>query len=104
MSNSIENPNAEFRLYGKEIFDGHPIKVLLVFFAPIVLKLLQMRFIKKKVGDYFTRIFKEVVIYRRENNVMRKDFVSLLMELMDNGFIEDNEEMTKSSGTFVTGF
>lgn len=102
--NSIENPNAEFRLYGNEIFDGHPIKVLLFFFAPIILNIFRIRFIKKKVGDYFTRIFEEIVTYRRENNIAKKDFVSLLMELMDNGFIEDNDTKLKSSDAIATGY
>lgn len=35
--------------------------------------------------------FQDIVNYRRQNNVVRKDFIELLMQLMDTGVLEDDD-------------
>lgn len=48
------------------------------------------------VTDFFINAFKETVEYRMANNVDRKDFLNLIMQLMNTGSIQDNDE--KKSG------
>lgn len=89
--NSLENPNHEFRIYGRKIFDVNPVKILLCFFAPIILRITRMRPVAPDVSVYFNKIFNDVVAYRQKNNVVQNDFVDLLIELMKYGYIKEQQ-------------
>lgn len=68
-------------------------------FAPSVAKLFQTRFVDKDVGDFMTGIVRENLEFREKNNVTRKDFFQLLMQLKNTGKVKESDDdwTTKST-------
>ena len=91
---SLENPDNEFRYWGKKIFDPKPLWNALIVWAPQVFDFFSIPYTDKDVTNFFINVFKETVEYRESNNIERKDFLNLLMQLMRNGYVEadDNSE------------
>ncbi|XP_046734957.1 uncharacterized protein LOC124404668 [Diprion similis] len=90
--NSIENPNAEFREYGRRIFQPKPIRNVLLMLAPFWLSALGISGTETDVKKFFISAFSETVEYRAANNVVRKDFLDLIIQLMNKGYIESDEK------------
>lgn len=120
----IENPNEEFRLYGQRFFEPTPKNMFrfhLTFIYPKLAKLLRLRFTDKDVGEFMTETVRQNIEYREKNNVTRKDFFQLLMQLRNTGSIQEDgdwsakvvtkdkdtsmslEEMSAHSFVFYTG-
>lgn len=80
---AITNRDDDFFLAGQKVtsFDGwQGIKFLLFDSIPQVMKLLRVRFIEKRLSDYFRSVVTSTVIYREKNNVFRPDMIHLLMQ------------------------
>lgn len=45
-----------------------------------------------EVSSYFMKILQETVDYREKNNVVRNDFLQLLLQLKDKGFLDGETE------------
>jgi cytochrome P450 family 6 len=63
----------------------------------VVLCLLQLNFAPKDVNEFFMNSVKETVEYREKNNVQRKDFMSLLLQLKNKGYLEDADSLKKGT-------
>ncbi|XP_015181295.1 PREDICTED: probable cytochrome P450 6a14 [Polistes dominula] len=90
--NSLENPKSEFRYYGKKMFEPRPIINTLMVFGSQILDLFSIPFIDKKVSRFFLSAFEDTVNYREAHNIVRKDFLDLIMQLMKNGYVKSDEE------------
>lgn len=83
--NTLENPDAEFREYGRRLFAPSFVdfgKFLIGFSLPR--KLLHKIGFAQTRGDvtnFFKKVVEETVNYRESNNVYRKDFMQLLLQL-----------------------
>lgn len=93
-SNSIENPKSDFRHWGKKAFEPQLFWNSLTVFAPKLMDLFSIPALDRGVSKFFTKTFQENIKYRNENNVLRRDFMDLLMQLMNKGYVppDDNEE------------
>ncbi|XP_033231669.1 uncharacterized protein LOC117182674 [Belonocnema kinseyi] len=89
--NSLKNPIAEFRVYGKKAIDTNPVKMSLALFFSKMLDILRIPFIPKDASLFFSTVFKDVISYRRSNHEKRTDFLNLLIQLMDHGKVKDDE-------------
>ena len=89
--NSLKNPNTEFREYGKKVIDVNPVKVSLMMFFSKMMDILRIPVNPKEVSSFFNTVFSEVISHRRANQESRKDFLNLLIQLMDHGKVEDDE-------------
>lgn len=94
----ITNRDEEFRKYGPRFFEPN-LKNMLRGSLPIMLpklaKFLRLRFVDKDVGDFMIDSVRQNLEYREKNNVSRKDFFQMLMQLRNTGKIqEDNEDWT----------
>lgn len=81
---ALENPNAEFRVIGRRIFEGtflNAIRNLFAIFAPRLGLKLGIKSIDPVSSDYFSKIVSETITYREKNNVKRSDFLQLLIGL-----------------------
>lgn len=90
--NSIKDPNAEFRLMGKRIFEPVGLEKIKTFFVtsfPNVSKKLSLMINNKEVSDFFLNVVRETIDYREKNKVDRKDFMHLLLEIQK---LDDNAE------------
>jgi len=94
--NSIRNPNSEFYKMGKLLLD-HSIqaylKRILKTVSSFLLKYFHVRLQADKAGNFFTGVVNDTIDYREKNNVVRNDFMNLLIQLKNKGKIEDDEDI-----------
>lgn len=57
-----------------------------------------MRILPKDLSDFFLGLVRETIDFREKNNVKRNDFMQLLIQLKNKGYIDDVDEI-KGSGT-----
>lgn len=102
--NSLENPNAEFRKYGKMVFDCDLIEHLrrLAHFSlpRKFLRFFHLAVFKKEATKFFMDAVKNTVDYREANNIDRKDFMHLLIQLKNHGGLYENGK--HEGGGFIT--
>ncbi|CAH1118986.1 unnamed protein product [Phaedon cochleariae] len=107
--NSLKNPDSEFRQYGKMIFEGTPSTKFARIVANFIPKWLftkaGFKIMDKDVEDFFYNLVKDTTSYREQNNIFRKDFLHLLIQLKNFGKIREdgiltNKETTQSIMTF----
>ncbi|XP_046734958.1 uncharacterized protein LOC124404669 [Diprion similis] len=98
--NSIENPNADFRSFGRKVFRPKPWMNLVGLLAPSWLKLFRISSVDADVEKFFLSAFMEAVKYRTDNNVARKDFLDLIIQLMNKGYIENDDKKLSQLSEF----
>lgn len=89
-SNSIKEKDNQFRYWGKKIFEVNSFWNALFLFAPEVLDFFSIPYTKPDVAKFFTTMFRNNVEYRRIHNIVRNDFMNLLIQLMDKGYVDSN--------------
>ncbi|XP_055697204.1 cytochrome P450 6A1-like [Phlebotomus papatasi] len=92
--NSLKDPDTQFRVMGKKVFDFGGFEFLKLFFLsmfPNVGRTLRMRVTKPDVSDFFMGVLRETIDYREKNNVKRNDFLSLLIQIKNTGKLDDEE-------------
>lgn len=97
-SNCLKTPESEFRTYGKMIFEQdykEMVFTFLQFMLPkSVLEKFNYRLSKPKVEEFIMNLVKKTVNYREQNNIYRKDFMHLLIQLKNLGKLTDDEKVT----------
>ncbi|XP_045460602.1 probable cytochrome P450 6a14 [Harmonia axyridis] len=94
--NSLEDPKSIFRQKGKEFFEADLIrnaKFFMAFSFPQFMKTFNIAFIPRDISSFFMNLVKDTVEYREKNNVKRKDFMQLLIQLKNEGKLVDDEKM-----------
>ena len=98
--NCLENPNCEFRYWGKKIFESSPFWSVLGTYAPKITDFFSILYYQPSTTKFFTNVFNETLEYRTANNITRPDFMDLLMQLIKKGYVnEDGEEPPSIAGT-----
>ncbi|RZC40554.1 cytochrome P450 monooxygenase, partial [Asbolus verrucosus] len=96
--NSLKNPDNEFTKYLKLFFlDNFWENFInfLTFIAPNVMKKFGVKAVKPVLSKFFMRVVKETVDYREKNNIYRKDFMHLLLQLKNRGTLADDGAIFK---------
>lgn len=81
--NSLEDPESEFRKYGKKVFEMSPTRILKFFFTsafPNPSRKLRIKSTNEEPAKFFTDAFIKTVEYREKNNIERNDFLQLLIQ------------------------
>ncbi|XP_055852793.1 probable cytochrome P450 6a20 [Episyrphus balteatus] len=106
--NSLNDPNAEFRRMGANAstLKRHSKMVNgFIFSFPKLARQLRMRQIHDDIHEFFIRVVRETVEYRKKNSVERNDFLNLLIELKNDGAGLSIEEMAAQTFMFfLAGF
>jgi cytochrome P450 family 6 len=92
--NSINDPDAEFRRMGKEIFSSSgniQIKIVLAASFKKLARKLHVRILPSNVSDFFMKSVKDTVDYRLKNQIERNDVMDLLIKMKDNGTKEEGK-------------
>lgn len=91
----VVDPDNDFRKYGRRIFETtrwNAFKRLSRFVAPQVIRFLRIKFADPGVEQFIHSLVKQNLEYREKNNVSRKDFFQLLIQLRNTGNVQlDNE-------------
>ncbi|XP_059484972.1 cytochrome P450 9e2-like [Neocloeon triangulifer] len=109
-SNAIDDPNTEFRVMGRKLVEMDffkALKTFVILFLPEVGMSLRLAFTEKVVADFFRKLVHDVMEVRKKTNLVRKDFMHLLIELKDKGSIasegaEDEKEIKELNGFGTT--
>ncbi|KAK5638806.1 hypothetical protein RI129_013101 [Pyrocoelia pectoralis] len=99
--NSLKNPDSEFRRYGKLFFDTSlrdSIVRLLTLILPEFFTIFRVRSHRKDVTDFFMNVVQQTVRYRETNNIIRSDFMHLLLQIKNNVKITENDVGELKSG------
>lgn len=111
--NALSNEESQFRKIGKMVFSTSLATLVnqqIREHAPRLYYLAKYLQPSSKITKFFTRVITETVKYREENNVIRPDFVNMLIELKNHPDKLQNIELTDSLLTaqafvfFVAGF
>ena len=106
-SNSLEDENSMFRKRGKEITDLDALGLLKFFFTssfPELSRKMHLTANKKSVIDFFYNTFKTNMEQRERQNITRKDFLQILLELKKNASLTVPELAAESFIFFLGGF
>ncbi|XP_039312728.1 probable cytochrome P450 6a14 isoform X2 [Solenopsis invicta] len=98
-SNCIEEPNNEYRVQGKKIFNLSSIKIAMTFCVPQIMDFFSIPLLPRSVTNFYMNMFRENVENRKANHIVRHDFMNLLIQLMERGFVdpEDNKTIINES-------
>ncbi|CAH2005624.1 unnamed protein product [Acanthoscelides obtectus] len=98
--NSLKDPDSVFRKYGKKVFEPsfiRRIKMWIMMFTPKhILKKISFKQTDAAVEKFFLDTVRDTIKYREQNNIFRKDFMHLLIQLKNRGEVtveESQKEM-----------
>lgn len=97
--NSLDNPNEPFRKIDEQIRNGaflSRVRLIGGFFCPGLLNIIRIPQLPPKYERYMIDLVRDTMEYRRTNQVMRKDFIQLLLELQQTGKIATDESFRVS--------
>lgn len=92
---SIAEPNNDFRKYGRQFFASNlknGIRSTLSFISPKLMGLLRVRLADQEIEDFVRSVVEQNLEHREKNNVIRKDFFQLLVQLRNNGTVQLDDE------------
>lgn len=92
---TVNNPNHDFRKYGRMILDlkgFNGLRFCINFIAPKLLSFFRIKIVDQCVEDFIKSMVKQTLDYREENNVYRKDFFQLLLQLRNTGTVQLDDE------------
>ncbi|KAG8229719.1 hypothetical protein J437_LFUL007894 [Ladona fulva] len=92
---SLSDPNAEFRTYGRRVFDlsfPNNLRMATVLIVPYLCARLGIKTFDPSPVKYFTRMVHQTMAYREKNGVKRQDFLQLLMGLRKDEQSQDGKK------------
>lgn len=111
--NSLKDPNAEFKRYGRAVFEKPRHSLIFSAFLQTFKKLarkLHIKSIRDDVALFFMKVVRETVEYREKNKVQRNDFMDILIKLKNKDTTDKSEAITfnelaaQSYVFFLAGF
>jgi cytochrome P450 family 6 len=99
--NCLKNPKAEFRQWGRKIFDPSIRTTSTNFLLqtiPSLLNTFRLSLIDPKVSKYFRIMVEETVNYRENNNFKRNDFMQLLIQIKNKVNVDDENDRLELNG------
>lgn len=98
---TLKDPDSDFRKHGRLVFNEtllQHLKMLLGRIAPHkFLNFIGFCQTPKEPAEFFLKIIEDTVHYRETNNVRRKDFMDLLLQLKNQGELQENEKTTNGN-------
>ncbi|KAK9884799.1 hypothetical protein WA026_009027 [Henosepilachna vigintioctopunctata] len=86
--NSLKEPNNDFQKKGSAFFERTFVENVMLYFSdslPSLLKLMRVRVNRPDVSEFFMGLIRDAITLREGNNIHRKDFLQLLIELKHSG-------------------
>ncbi|XP_037903307.1 probable cytochrome P450 6a18 [Hermetia illucens] len=93
--NSLKDPNAVFREYGRKIFQPSKLRALTVvlFRIPKLAAALRLSIFSKEITNFFLGIVNQTIEHREKNNIKRNDFMDLLIGLKNNDTLDEEKKV-----------
>jgi cytochrome P450 family 6 len=99
--NCLQNPDAEFRIWGRKIFlltSRTKIFRFLSLLMPSLIRRFGVSFTPTDVSNYFIKMVNETVEYREKNDIQRNDFMQLMIQLKNKTLVAGEEDVTLHGG------
>lgn len=99
--NCLQNPDAEFRVWGRKIFlltRRTKIFRFLNLLMPSLIRRFGLSFTPTDVSNYFTKMVNETVEYRQKNDIQRNDFMQLMIQLKNKTLVAGDEDVLLRGG------
>ncbi|XP_055712892.1 probable cytochrome P450 6d5 isoform X2 [Phlebotomus papatasi] len=97
---SINEPNCSFRHYGKKAFAPtlkNAIRNALFLILPKIAKLIKLKTVESDYEKFIFSMVKQTIDHREKNNIQRKDFMQLLLQLRNTGNVDRGDEWNFTS-------
>ncbi|XP_037043226.1 probable cytochrome P450 6d5 [Bradysia coprophila] len=94
----INDPDHIFRKMGVKLFEmdwKKKLQASVAIFFPLLRKIVKFKFTHDDVEQFFDGVVKQTINYRAQNNYERNDFMQLLIQLKDQGFLSADKGETK---------
>ena len=75
-----------------EVFSGKNAGLLFKMTFQNLSRMLRLPLLPREVSSYFMSLLKQTVEYREKNNVNRNDFLQLLLQLKNKGYLEGEKD------------
>jgi len=89
--NSLENPDVTFREIGRKLFTPNLemfLRFMIILNMHWLAKWLKVRVIKREPHKFIMDMVRNTVEYREKNNVVRNDFMNMMIQLKNKGYVE----------------
>ncbi|XP_018302071.1 cytochrome P450 9e2-like [Mycetomoellerius zeteki] len=106
---SMRNPNNEFYVYGKEATTFGTLRTIKFYITrsmPHVAKMLGIRFVSNRIGEFFKDLVRSTIDIRDTKNIVRPDMLQLMMETRGKRGLKKEltiEDMTAQAFIFFFG-
>ena len=104
---SFTKDDPEIRTMGRKLMAPSGTFMFLMFITtaiPILKKVINLRFVPKEVQDFFVNLMEQAIKYRKDNNVVREDFLDHLIELKNKKNISNLDMAAHTVSFFVDGY
>lgn len=91
---SFKHPDTEMRRMGRKLFEPGYVKSFILFVSfsmPELINFLGLSIFEQDLTDFFYNTVDETIKYREENNIVRNDFMQLLIQLKKDGYVADDD-------------
>lgn len=91
----VNEPDHIFRRMGAKNFEVNKRAILrnmVAFFAPQLFKFLRFKITDPEVEKFVYTVVKQTMEYREKNNVERNDFMQLLIQLKNKGYVTADKD------------
>jgi len=99
--NCLQNPDAEFRIWGRKIFLRTRRTMIFRFLSllmPSLIRRFGLSFTPTDISNYFIKMVSETVEYREKNGVQRNDFMQLMIQLKNKTLVAGDEDVLLHGG------
>lgn len=93
--NSIVNPKSEFREMGKKMFNFTKLQSLKLFLSMLMrdqARALGVQFNTNEVIGFVMQLVQKTIRHRKDNNVIRNDFMQLMIDLHKENDADENKD------------
>lgn len=104
---SFSKDKPEIREMGRRIMDFNfraQIILMVTTFLPSVKKFYKFTFLPREVEQFFIRIMKDAIRHRKENNIVRNDYLDHLLSLQEKKQISEIDMAGHGVSFFADGF
>lgn len=94
-NDSINNPQNDFRVCGRKIFESsfyNSIRQTFNFFAPKLMTVFRIKIADPSVEQFIRSVVKQNLEYREKNNIIRKDLFQLFIQIRNTGTVQLDDE------------
>lgn len=88
--NSLTEPSNEFRRYGKKALEASIRRFFFLLLPTSLMHGLGVKLNTNDVSEFFSSIVKQTIKTREDNNIVRKDFMNLMLQLKNETFSSEN--------------